>query len=129
MVDQDGKAVADTDVFLTADTRAGDPLETFAGRSRTSADGRFAFDDVAAGTYRTAVSALPMPGGAVANAPDPSARTGVSGGVVAGIVGPVPGGVVVSRDPSGRIDPRPVVVVTDADVSAVRVVVRRPNPR
>jgi hypothetical protein len=126
VVDQDGKAVPDADVFLTDDSRTRDALDLFSGRSRSRVDGRFTFADVAAGTYR-ASSNPPIPTGAAAptNAPGSPARGSVSGGVVGGVVAGVVAGVFVSRVEDGRIDPPLVVVVADADVSAVRVVIRR----
>jgi hypothetical protein len=129
VVDENGKTVPDVDVLLTADSRTPDPIDSFHARSRSGVDGRFAFEDVAAGTYRASVSTPPIPGGAGASAAGPSARVGVTagivGGVVAGIAGQAPGAMAVSSSASGRIEPPAPIAVTDADVSDVRVVVRR----
>ena len=134
VVDQDGKSVADAEILLAGgDARARDPLDTFLGRSRSGADGRFTFEDVAAGSYRASVNAPPVTDGTAAAAPDPSARAGVNvgvaGGVVAGIVGPGFGGVAVSRGASARVEPPAAIVVSDGDVSDVRVVVQRQSRR
>jgi Carboxypeptidase regulatory-like domain len=129
VVDSNGKAVQDADVVLTGAAPTCDPLDTFVGRSRSGVDGRFTFEDVPAGTYRASSNAASPAGDAApTNAADPPLRAGVSGGVVAGVMGGV-GGLVVSRGDVGRIDPPLVVLVADADVSAIRVVVRLPTPR
>jgi hypothetical protein len=79
------------------------------------------------------VNAAPVTDGTAASAPDPSARAevnvGVTGGVVAGIVGPGFGGVAVSGGASARVEPPAAIVVSDGDVSDVRVVVQRQSRR
>jgi len=63
----------------------------------------------------------------------------VGGGFITGVTGGAAGGFVVSSgssaswssvSSSGGTMPQPVeIVVADADVTGVRVVLRRPNPR
>jgi hypothetical protein len=128
VVDEDGHPAAGAMVSLTGDPRDGAMFMGPAGMMRTQDDGRFQIDDVVPGRYRAHASILVMynsSGGATA---------GVSGGVSAG----ASGGAVVSGSSgavatwssndssSGTMDQPIEVVVTDADVSGVRIVARRP---
>lgn len=112
VVDEDGKPIDGAMVMLMGDSRGG--MMGSAGNSVSHANGRFDIDDVPAGRYRINASIM--------------MRMTASGG------GSVTGGGSVSwssASSSGAATmAQPIeVVVTDADVSGVRVVARRPSPR
>jgi protocatechuate 3,4-dioxygenase beta subunit len=126
VVDEDGHPVAGAMVSLTGDPRNGAMFMGPAGMTRTQDDGRFAIDDAVPGTYRAHASIL---------------VSYPSGGATAGLTGGASGGAIVSRnsgssvtwssnDSSAATMDQPIeVVVTDADVSGLRIVARRPAPR
>jgi carboxypeptidase family protein len=130
VVDDAGSPVAGAMVMLMTDSRTG-PFMDRSSNARSLEDGTFVVATVPAGTYRL-IATVPMTitsAGAGAG----SITTWSSGGVSGGIVGGVSGGVVGGTTVIGRIGatpsesmPQPVdVVVADADVSGVRVVVKR----
>jgi hypothetical protein len=107
VVDEDGNAVANAMVMLNGDGRSGN---FGPGRSaRTEGDGRFVLVDVPAGSYH--VQAMPI----------------MTSGGSAGI------GSVTSfstrSTPGAPPVPPPSVVVTDADITGLRVVTHRPTPQ
>ena len=111
VVDEEGHPVPDAMVMLTADPRGGGLMGPV-GNSRSLPNGRFEIDDVPAGSYRANASIM--------------MRTTASGGGIGG------GAVAWSSSASsgGGVTPQPVeIVVADADVTDVRVVARRPDPR
>ena len=99
-------------VMLTSDPRGGGLMGPV-GNSTTQPNGRFEIDDVPAGSYRANASIM--------------MRTTASGGGIGS------GSVTWSSAASsggGATPQQPVeIVVADADVTGVRVVARRPNPR
>ena len=122
VVDENGNAVAGAMVMLMGDPRNGGMLMGPSGNARTQDNGRFDMDDVPAGAYR-------------ANASIPVSWSS-SGGVSAGVSGGVSGGFASSsfttfngNAVTGTMEQPTEVVVTDADVTAVRVVVRRRVPQ
>jgi Carboxypeptidase regulatory-like domain len=111
VVDERGASIEGAMVMLMADPRSGVMMGPI-GNGQSDARGRFAIDDVPAGTYRANVSLMMSMNG-----------TG------AGRIGAVPGGFVsFSSGMVGGIEQSAEIIVTDADVSGVRVVARRPNP-
>jgi hypothetical protein len=122
VVDENGNPVAGAMVMLMGDPRNGGMFMGPSGNARTQDNGQFDMDDVPAGSYRANASILMMMTG-----------SGVSGGVTASVSGPVRGGLVVGGaqrgELSGTMEQPAEVVVTDADVTGVRVVTRRPTPR
>ena len=129
VVDEDGHPVAGAIVSLAGDPRNGLMLLGPAGMTRAQDDGRFEIGDAVAGTYRARAS-MPL-----------SISGSSSGGVSAGLLGSVSvgpsGGAVVaagsgsfvtwssSDSSSAAMDQSVEVAVTEADVSGVRIVVRR----
>jgi hypothetical protein len=127
VVDESGAPISDAMVRLMPDPRSGGIGFGVGaiGNGRSDANGRFAIDDVPAGTYRAMASVL--------------VRMTSSGGIGAGSVGGyvsgsgMAGGVVagqsvsLSSGPLGGSDPVEVVVA-DSDVSGIRIVARRPTP-
>jgi len=107
VVDEDGNPVADAMVMLMGDPRSGGLMGPI-GNSTAQPNGRFEIDDVPAGSYRVNASIM--------------MRTTASGsGAVSWSS---------SASPGGDATPQSVeIVVADADVTGVRVVARRPNPR
>ena len=97
-------------VTLTQDPRTG-PIMGALGSGRSDGSGRFAIDDVPAGTYRANASVMM------------SIRSG-SGGI-----GAVSSWASSSSSVGGDIEQSPEIIVTDADVKGVRVVTRRPKPQ
>src|SRR5262249_8011362 len=104
-----------------------------AGNGRSGEDGRFAIDNVVAGTYRASASVPiaiggPGAGGMVSWSSGGSTTVSPSGGVSGGVViassgagqGVVPGG-------GWQADPPTEVVVGDSNVAGVRIVPRRPQ--
>ena len=137
VVDENGDPVADAMVMMMGDPRSGIFMGP-AGSGQSRSDGRFTIGEVPAGNYRlTASIPIRMNGsggrGGVAtwsSGPVVSSGTvsgGVVGGVTGGVVPTVSGGVVgsVAGTVVGGSEQPPEVVVTDANVSDVRVVVRR----
>jgi len=114
VVDENGAPIADAMVSLVADPRSAGFSFGPVGGTRSDANGRFAIDDVPAGTYRANASVMvrmigTAGGGVGAVSTATTTFTSISSGVV--------GGVVV---------PAAEVVVSDADVKGLRVVTRRP---
>jgi hypothetical protein len=138
VVDENGDPVADAMVMMTGDPRGGIFMGP-AGSGQSRSDGRFTIGEVPAGSYRLTAS-IPIRmngsggGGGVATWSSGPVLSGgtVSGGVVGGVTGgfvpTVSGGVVgsVAGTVVGGNEQPTEVVVTDANVSDVRVVVRRP---
>jgi hypothetical protein len=113
VVDEDGRPVGDAMVMLMGDPRSG-ALMGPVGNSTSRANGLFDIDDVPAGSYRANASIM-------MRMTDSGRGGGVAGGAVSWSS--------TSTFGPGTM-PQPVeVVVADADVTGVRVVVRRPNPR
>jgi protocatechuate 3,4-dioxygenase beta subunit len=124
VVDEDGKAVGDAMVMLMGDPRSGAMAMGAVGNSVSRADGQFDIDAVPAGTYRANASIIMRGGGA----------GGGTGAVSVGASGDVAssGGSFSwsSASSTGGAFPQPTeVVVGDADITNVKVVVRRPAPR
>jgi hypothetical protein len=113
VVDEDGRPVGDAMVMLMGDPRSG-ALMGPVGNSTSRADGVFDIDDVPAGSYRANASIMLR-----------MTESGRGGGGAGGAVS----WSSTSTSGAGTM-PQPVeIVVADADVTGVRVVVRRPNPR
>ena len=135
VVDEDGKPVGDAMVMLMGDPRSGAMIGP-AGNSISRADGQFDIDEVPAGSYRANASIMMR---MAESAGGGGARGGGTGAVSGGVIAGVSGGLVVgsgssaswsSGASSGGTMPQPVeIVVADADITGVRVVVRRPVPR
>jgi hypothetical protein len=126
VVDENGTPVAGAVVMLIgADPRANAFMGPM-GNARTGDDGRFTISEVPSGTYRVNGSVPMMMRGS---------GGGVSGGVVGGIN--VAGGSITSWSAGsgatggiiGGTEQATEVVVNGADVTGVRVVVRRPPPQ
>ena len=113
VVDENGSPVAGAMVMLMSDPRAGAMMGP-AGSARYGDGGRFVIDGVVSGSYR-ATASIPV-------ATTPGVSGGVTGGVVTGgfVTWSVGGGADAMPQPSE-------VVVADANVTGVRVVVRRPS--
>jgi len=120
VVDENGSPVVGAMVTLMADQRSGMFMGP-GGTARTQDGGRFTIDGVVSGTYH-----------ATASVPIATSGTPVTGGIVGGVSGGVVGGggsfVAWSIGGPGVTQPQPTdIVVTDANVTGVRVVVRRPS--
>lgn len=113
VVDEDGKPVDGAMVMLMGDPRGG-ALMGPVGNSIAKADGRFDIDDVPAGSYRINASVMMRMSSSVGGA-----SSGGSSFSWSSTSGTGPGTMVQPAE----------VVVADADVTGVRVVARRPNPR
>jgi hypothetical protein len=131
VVDENGQPVANAMVSLTGDLRGGAIFTGPPGRTRARDNGRFDIDDVVAGTYR-AHAMIPVQLG---NGVGGGVTAGVAGGISVGasgsamVAGSGSGGFVTwsSNDGSaGTTDQSVAIAVTDADVSGVRIVTRRP---
>jgi len=113
VVDESGVPVDDAIVTLLGDPRS-EFMPGSVGSGRSDAGGQFVIHDVPAGTYLASASVMMSMG-----------RSGsggintVSGGFMS-LSYRVPG--------SGSTGQSPEIVVTDADVSGVRVVTQRPKP-
>jgi len=126
VVDDSGNAVAGAMVMLMSDPRNGAAFMGPSGNTRTADDGRFVIGEVVPGTYRLTASVMVN---------IRSGRGAASGGagaeVVAGVTGGIVGGrsgtsVVWSAGSTPGSTPTPTeIVVTDADVTGIRVTVRR----
>ena len=108
VVDESGAPVANAMVMVSGDPRSGSMGPV--GNARTRDNGRFEIDDVPPGTYRAHASIMNI----VAPLGGVSGGSGVSMSISAG---------------PGTAIPPDTIVVTDADVTGVRVVARRPNPQ
>jgi protocatechuate 3,4-dioxygenase beta subunit len=143
VVDENGDPVADAMVMMMGDPRSGMFMGP-AGGGQSRADGRFTIGEVPAGTYRVTAS-IPIrmnsPGsnggfvtfgtGPIVNGSAVSSGAVSSGAVSSGVVAGVTGGVVGSVAGVAVVggEQPTEVVVTDTDVSGVRIVVRRPVAR
>jgi protocatechuate 3,4-dioxygenase beta subunit len=120
VVDEEGKPIAGAMVMLMGDPRSGS-LSGPAGNATTREDGRFEIDGVPAGRYRANASVMVSMSGSG------------GGGIVLGSGGVVGGSSFTTWSSgtasAGDIAPPAEVVVADADVTDVRVVTKRPNPR
>ncbi|HJZ74405.1 MAG TPA: carboxypeptidase-like regulatory domain-containing protein [Vicinamibacterales bacterium] len=132
VVDEKGSPIAGAMIMLMSDPRNGTFMGP-AGNGRSGEDGRFAIDNVVAGTYRASASVPiaiggPGAGGMVSWSSGGSTTVSPSGGVSGGVViassgagqGVVPGG-------GWQADPPTEVVVGDSNVAGVRIVTRRPQ--
>lgn len=115
VVDENGDPVAGAIVMVMSDPRSGMFMGP-AGSARTRDDGRFVVGEMTAGSYRVSAS-IPM---MMSSSGAGGGFVSWSGGASAGVVGGVSSGIV------GGIEQQTEVVVTNADVSGVRVAVRRP---
>jgi protocatechuate 3,4-dioxygenase beta subunit len=115
VVDENGDPVDGAMVMLMGDPRGGMFLGPRGGGGQSRVDGRFTIGYVTAGSYRVTAS---IPIGMNGAGGRGSFVTFGSGGIVSG-------GAAVGAA-GGVVDQPTEVVVTDADVSGVRVVVRRP---
>jgi hypothetical protein len=112
VVDESGAPIEGAMVMLMADPRS-DVMMGPIGNAQSDARGRFAIDEVPAGTYRANASVMMSMNGT---------GSGGIGAVSRGSFASFSSGMV------GGIEQPAEIVVTDADVSGVRVVARRPNP-
>jgi protocatechuate 3,4-dioxygenase beta subunit len=110
VIDESGAPIEGAMVMLMGDPTAG--LMGPAGNGQSDASGQFAIDDVPAGTYRANASVMMSVTGR---------GSGGIGAVASGFV------IASSAGPIGGVEQPAEVVVTDTDVSGVRVVARRPN--
>jgi hypothetical protein len=111
VVDEAGAPIENAMVMLMSDPRNG-PMMGPTGNGRSDVNGRFAIDEVPAGTYRANASVMM------------SIRSG-SGGIGAVSTGYTS----FSSGPIGGVAQSAEIIVADADVKGVRVVTRRPNPQ
>jgi len=130
VVDENGDPVADAMVMMMGDPRSGIFMGP-AGSGQSRSDGRFTIGEVPAGSYRLTAS-IPIRmngsggrGGFATWSSGPVVSGGVVGGVTGGVV-PTVSGSVAGTAVVGGIEQPTEVVVTDANVSDVRLVVRRP---
>jgi protocatechuate 3,4-dioxygenase beta subunit len=134
VVDEEGKPVAGAFVMLMGDPRTGMFMGPAGSRAPSRDDGQFTIDNVVAGAYH-ATATIPMTmtsgaggvttwssvgGSGVAVAPG-ERRGAVTGGVA------VASGTAIAMGGYGYMNQPTEVVVSDADVSGVRIVVRRPQ--
>ena len=110
VIDEADRPVAGAMVMLVGDPRNG-PFTGPVGNAMSQADGRFDVDGVPAGSYRAQASIMMR-------------MTGSGGGGIGGSVS-----WSSSSDGRGAIPQSIEVVVADTDVTGVRVVAQRPNPR
>jgi hypothetical protein len=122
VVDENGAPVAGAMVMPMGDPHGGNVFMGPMGNARTGDDGRFTFGEVPSGAYRV-------------NASVPVMMNGSTGAVNSGVVGGIIGGSVTSWSsvgPTGRggagSDQPADVTVDGANVTGIRVVVRRPAP-
>ena len=111
VVDEAGAPIENAMVMLMSDPRNA-PMMGPVGSGRSDANGRFAIDEVPAGSYRANASVMM------------SIRSG-SGGIGAVSTGYTS----FSSGPIGGVAQSAEIIVADSDVSGVRVVTRRPNPQ
>ena len=114
VVDENGAPIGDAMVTLLSDPRGGVVMVAPVGTGRSDANGRFAIDDVPAGSYRANASIMMRFNSGSAGARGSGAGAGVGGFVS------------FSSVSTGPVDPPTEIVVTDTDVKGVRVVARRP---
>jgi protocatechuate 3,4-dioxygenase beta subunit len=123
VVDENGAAVAGAMVMLTADPRTGAFMGP-TGHTRTGDDGRFTIAEVPSGTYRVSAS-VPI----MMNGSNGAVRGGVVGGVSSGGANTSWSSGVVLSGANGGVGQPTEVVINGANVTGVRVVVRRPTPQ
>ena len=121
VTDESGNPVSSAMVMVI-----GDPRSTVfgpAGHAQTETDGRFVIGGVPAGRYRAMVSApMTVNGGG----PSGGVEGGISGGVAFGAAVESGGAAAGGPGISGGVSARAVdVIVTDADVTGLRIVVHR----
>jgi protocatechuate 3,4-dioxygenase beta subunit len=109
VVDEAGAPIENAMVMLMSDPRNG-PMMGPIGSGRSDVNGRFAIDEVPAGTYRANASVMMS-----------VSRAGGIGAVSTGYTS-------FSSGPIGGVAQSAEIIVADADVKGVRVVTRRPNP-
>ena len=115
VVDESGKPVAGAMVMMFENT--GMFMGWSSGHAQSGPDGQFAISEVPAGSYRLMASIPVSVSGSGAGFVSFSSGVVVTGGVVGGVVGG-----------AGDAADRPTeIVVADADVTGVRVAVRRPR--
>jgi carboxypeptidase family protein len=123
VVDEEGQPVGGAMVMLMRDPRNGAFTPGPPAGAQTAENGRFTIGSVVAGTYRANASVpIAMRSGAGAFTTWSSSGSVVTGGgvVTGGVV--MPGGTTAI---GGTINDPTEVVVTDADVTGVRIVVRK----
>ena len=129
VVDENSDPVDGAMLMLMGDPRGGMFLGPRGGGGQSRADGHFTIGEIPAGSYRLSAS-IPIrmngagSGGFVTFGSGAIRSGGAAGGASGGAVGAVSGGAVASVP--GGLDQPTEVVVTDADLSGVRIVVRRP---
>jgi len=123
VVDENGALVGGAMVMLMGDPRATAFMGP-AGNARTEDDGRFTIAEVPAGTYRV-VASIPM----VMNGSGGAMPRGVVGGVGTGGFASWMSVGGVSSAATGGPDQATEVIVNGANVTGIRVVVRRPAPQ
>jgi Carboxypeptidase regulatory-like domain len=116
VVDENGAPVTGAMVTLMGDPRTNTFMGPI-GHARTEDGGRFTIADVPAGTYHVSAS-VPI----VMNSPGGAVSGGVVGGIGAGTYTSWSGGVTNGIDATE-------VIVNGANVTGIRVVVRRPTPQ
>ena len=115
VVDENGEPVAGAMVTVMGDPRNGMLMGGPVGNARTRDNGRFVVGDLTAGSYRVSASIPRMMSGSGTGGGFVRWSDSVSGSVVGGVSSGMVGGIEQPTE----------VVVTDADVSGVRVTVRR----
>jgi protocatechuate 3,4-dioxygenase beta subunit len=129
VVDDAGTPVSGAMVMVMTDSRTGPPMGP-SGNARSLEDGTFVVMTVPTGTYRLiATVPITIASGGRGGASITTWSSGAGGGIVGGVSGGIVGGTtVIARGGATASEsmPQPVdVVVADADVSGVRVVVKR----
>jgi Carboxypeptidase regulatory-like domain len=134
VVDENGAPIAHAMVMLMTDPRSGRMFMGPGGNAQTGDDGRFSIGDVTPGAYRlnASVQMIMNSGGAIAGGGVGFSQ--VSGGSGGGSftswsISSGGGGVTTSGTVNATPQQPQEVTVTDADVTGVRVVARRPVPQ
>ena len=125
VVDENGNPVAGAMVMLMGDPRSGAMLMGPSGNGQSRDNGRFDIDEVPAGTYRANAS-VPMRMTGSAGAGSGGVGSWTSSSVGSGGVTTSSWSSVGGAEIAGTMQQPVEVVVTDADVTGVRVVIRRP---
>jgi protocatechuate 3,4-dioxygenase beta subunit len=124
VVDENSAPVAGAMVMLTGDPRTNNAFMGPTGNARTGDDGRFTIAEVPTGTYRVQAT-IPIMITSSGGRASGSGGIGVASGSYTtwSSIGGVTG------SPAGAIDQPTEVIVNGANVTGVRVVVRRPAPQ